>query len=1019
MIRTCSGLMYLAVFCLTIVFHPAASLLAAEDLRIRELRTQKIGGTVYFHACFESPAEMRTASLDKPSANEYQRRMLARMPQLIPQDDNARAVYQRLDLPHFLPAVGFEARRLPVTAKGLEFVGKLRVKGKARFLLLYPTESKIALTPKATGKKDFLLPGQEPGRSWAEVPLELNFVAAKEIVAPEGAGNQLPHLPPGTDDLQGLWATAQAARFALLEAQAPEFGFYGFACAATGRKYGVAAPALDRVDDKKREEIHRQLYETTTGAAAITESLQLHRLLNPDNFREKGQRTVDIGKVPGITIAEHPWKKMMADKKPTPEPLAQFVPHDNYYVHFKKIAKFIELGELVDQWGTNAIRAYEMNSRDYYLKERYERQLCLRGGWLGKTFGPAVVRGLAITGSDAYVREGSDITVIFHVVNRPAFLAAVEKFLMDARKKFKADLKESKADYHGVLIETFVTPLREVSLHRAVLDEFVIYSNSATGLRRVVDTRQGRLKALANSLDFQYMRTIFRLEDSQEDGFAFLPDAFIRQLVGPASKIKEKRRLEALTSLAMLTHGAMFAAWETDKLPESHQALLAASALKPDMLYTPEGKGVAWDPVRQTAVCDVYNTLHFPTPLIELPMDKITPAEEREYLQFRQEYLNLWRQYFDPVGMRFSFKEKQVRVETYILPMIRDSRYEFLRQFNGGGTTKLASDRFLPHTLVQFVGHLSPEVNQLAASASNRSAPLGDWISIQLDDGAEIRQLVEYLLHRELRPHNQNSADGFDELEQAVFRIPLTAGVAIGDQQAFAALLKWLQGMLEGIGPHTREHLKPAYKGITITRIQFGPESQLAKSLKMEKPAIFHAQVNKAWYVSLREDSLKQIIDGAIQRDEARKAGKESEAVDINSALYLSPAAASKAHEALGYYLEWQSHRRSMLNCPIWYSLYHAGLVPSAADEPTKKAVAMRFLGFVPVSPDGSRFAYDSTRDEVVNRRHGSPARPTLHAGVEPASPLGQLLAQLRTIRVDLRFREDGFHTVLTIERDE
>ena len=63
--RICAGLMHLAVSYLTIVFHPAASLLAAEDLRIRELRTQKIGGTVYFHACFESPAEMRTASLDK------------------------------------------------------------------------------------------------------------------------------------------------------------------------------------------------------------------------------------------------------------------------------------------------------------------------------------------------------------------------------------------------------------------------------------------------------------------------------------------------------------------------------------------------------------------------------------------------------------------------------------------------------------------------------------------------------------------------------------------------------------------------------------------------------------------------------------------------------------------------------------------------------------------------------------------------------------------------------------------
>src|SRR5262249_1250655 len=155
----------------------------------------------------------------------------------------------------------------------------------------------------------------------------------------------------------------------------------------------------------------------------------------------------------------------------------------------------------------------------------------------------------------------------------------------------------------------------------------------------------GRLKALADALDFRYMRTVFRLEDDLEDGFAFLSDAFIRQLVGPASKIKEKRRLEALTSLSMVTHAALFAAWETGKLPADHEALLAASALKPEEVYTPEGQPVTWDATRQTAVSEVYNTMHFPTPLVELPIDKVTPQENQEYLQFRSEYLNLWRQF--------------------------------------------------------------------------------------------------------------------------------------------------------------------------------------------------------------------------------------------------------------------------------------------------------------------------------------------------------------------------------------
>src|SRR5262249_25514578 len=157
--------------------------------------------------------------------------------------------------------------------------------------------------------------------------------------------------------------------------------------------------------------------------------------------------------------------------------------------------------------------------------------------------------------------------------------------------------------------ESFTSPLREVSLHLAVVGDFVIYSNSPVAVRRSIDVRAGRAKALADSLDYQYMRSIFKGGDKDEDGFAFLSDAFIRQLVGPASKIKEKRRLEALATLTLVTHGALFAAWETGKLPSDQKELLAASFLRPDEIEVPEGKGVAWDGKRQAAASDAYNTI--------------------------------------------------------------------------------------------------------------------------------------------------------------------------------------------------------------------------------------------------------------------------------------------------------------------------------------------------------------------------------------------------------------------------
>src|SRR5262249_22124240 len=160
---------------------------------------------------------------------------------------------------------------------------------------------------------------------------------------------------------------------------------------------------------------------------------------------------------------------------------------------------------------------------------------------LARTFGPAVVRSLAITGSDPYVREGSDVTVLFHVKNRGLFLTAVDRFLQEARKTYAGRLEEKKDTYHQNTIQSLFTPEREVSLHRAVFEDYIVYSNSPVGVRRVLDTFQKRHKALADSLDFQYMRTVFRTEDPEEDGFLFLSDPFIRNLVGPAVRIKERR----------------------------------------------------------------------------------------------------------------------------------------------------------------------------------------------------------------------------------------------------------------------------------------------------------------------------------------------------------------------------------------------------------------------------------------------------------------------------------------------
>ena len=584
---------------------------------------------------------MPTFDTDTPFS-DADRRKFARFPRLVPQDDRTRAVYYR---------------HRP-TQPGLSFCGQLTGAGKANLVLLYPLGEKPALEPLP-------LADLVRSRGMSEVAVEADFTTARAVPVPKvDPDDQHIH----HDDLRSLWALHQGANFAVLETQVIDFNFYSFAREATGRKYGVMAPAWVK---RQMQDPEHRLYEITTGADALAETLQLHRMLQTGgkSVEPSTARTVDVSKVRGVAVPEQPWERLLGDKKPVVEPLARLVPPDNYYVHFKSIRKFLEFGDLLDQWGTSAIRVVEMKSRDCQLRERYERQLCLKSTALGKLLGPAVVKGVAVTGNDPFAREGTDVTIIFHVVNRPVFLAAVEEFIKEARKEHGDRLQEGREDYHGTTVEKFVTPLREVSLHRAVVGDFIIYSNSPTGIRRVLDAQKKGGKSLADSDDFRYLRTIFPANDAAEDGLVYLSDAFLRQLTGPVSRIKEKRRIEALTSLYMMTNAALFCAWETGKLPANQETALTGAGLRAEDVAVPEGKGVRWDNGRQIAVSDVYNTLQFATPLIELPIDKVTPAEEKAYNDFREEYSKLWRTYYDPIGLRFNFDAKRVQVETHILPL--------------------------------------------------------------------------------------------------------------------------------------------------------------------------------------------------------------------------------------------------------------------------------------------------------------------------------------------------------------
>jgi hypothetical protein len=245
--------------------------------------------------------------------------------------------------------------------------------------------------------------------------------------------------------------------------------------------------------------------------------------------------------------------------------------------------------------------------------------------------------------------------------------------------------------------------------------------------------------------------------------------------------------------------------------------------------------------------------------------------------------------------------------------------------------------------------------------------------------------------------------------------------VDIKNPLTFAALLASMRTavVLSLPGGVTWEPLEKPYKGVSIVRVQASPATA-AQLLDLDgrarprrfQPAVYYAMIDGGFYLTLSEKMLQSLID----QMEARKKG-EAKTVPVNSSLYLAPGAAKEAGKLLRLGLEWRTRELALDNLWLWHTLYRCGVVAEKAEAAKAQETAYRYLGFVPVSPDRSAYRYDRARDEVVNERHGSLSKPASPKTRADQEPLTQLLEQLRSIRADLRFREDGIQTVVTIER--
>lgn len=173
-----------------------------------------------------------------------------------------------------------------------------------------------------------------------------------------------------------------------------------------------------------------------TGMTSVNEALQTDRgLMLRSGLGHAKDQTVPLATVEGVPLPPHPWDEMLtkAQKVPKIEAMAQHIPQEMLYLHMSDLRTAIRMANDADDWLESLIHAVEARPAASHLIARYERELMLERMGLAETLGPLAVDGLAITLGDPFIREGTDVSLVFEVKERALLMTALSAYEAKAR----------------------------------------------------------------------------------------------------------------------------------------------------------------------------------------------------------------------------------------------------------------------------------------------------------------------------------------------------------------------------------------------------------------------------------------------------------------------------------------------------------------------------------------------------------------------------------------------------------
>ena len=880
--------------------------------------------------------------------------------------------------------------------KHAEFYGRLRGEGTVNLVLSYETVSENLDGSRRVQVKEGTLSVAIPA-------------------APE---------PPREIGAKGIfldWARRQNEHFARLLEYYPDETFFQYCLLQSKARYGVDPPAIPKTM-LNQTTLETELYEIFTGSLAIQESLQRQTL---SGDRSVGDYDTHISSLTPPRLRSLDYEALLKEKReehgiePQVHEIARLVPADQYLLHFNSMKALNEALDLSSQWGDNLLRLYTLQAQDNRLEAKLEYQLGLRRDRLEQLFADKTVTEVAITGSDPYQMEGTDVTVVLRVPEPVLFEKEAESWLVAIRNEHP-DLVEREFNYRGHKVLVRYTNDRIVSSFLTRHDDYFVYSNSHRAIRRVVDCALSVDESLHGANDYRYITTILPPAPAADSGYFFASEAFISRLIGPAAKISQKRRIQCFNNLVMQNNASLFFRLEYGRSPASLSEMVQKRFIDPDKIVCPHGGAYAFDAERDMCTCSLHNRLRYLTPNAELSVLNISKAEADEYNRYKTRYEQFWRKAFDPIAVRITMQPR-VTLETCVLPFANSSLYDDLRSALAKNSQPINISQIAPSAVASLVlvpGRENmarylrlvpgvPEVVQEDPTLTDLSW-VGDKLSVHFCDGEIIFEVDPTQLQPLEVPMLGTASTSWQAVLGTVLmatNMPVYATLDVENEEKAERLLEQFsnriflkQGRLVGLPTRLDAYRLPDYKDHKIYVLKTQVHAVVVR--------LHIALVGKQLVMATKPEILREVIDASAVPPQAAPA-------EAHLLVRLNQRALNRLYDDVQLYWAEKSRvacHRNIVAIHNLHRLYDAPMDQIA--ELSEAKYGIRYL-----CPDNGEYTFDADTNQVVCSVHGNREQSRQNPGLNRESSFARFIESVDEVVVSLRFQDDALISTIGIQR--